>query len=228
MNNRAKLLLKRMVSFCRPFLFKRLYMRELLWLQCTCLFTIIRILKIGIHNQFRLMQCKVDRIHYGIVNQHAVRKTDLQLLRMHINIHDLRIDINHQNRKRKFMLHHKCMKSVFHRFGDHWIFHITAVYKVNFKITIGTVNHRLSNIAPHGHRRNPAQSASLVLMIHSDQLIRNISAINRINHIQQSAVSKRCQLLAAILYKTKGHFRMRKRLLFNDILNAGSLRLRTF
>ena len=174
------------------------------------------------------MQCLVDTVYQTVIDQHAIREPNLHLLRMHIDIHNFRIDINPEHRKRKFMLHQEIPAAILNRFGNHRIFYIPGIDKVNLKVPVAPVDLRLPHKAPDGHRRNPGKGGPLICLIDRDQLVRDIPTVNRVNDIHEGAVTERGKTLPAILEVTEAHFRMCQSFHLHNILDPGGLRLRGF
>ena len=185
-------------------------------------------LQIRVHHQLRFPQGMLHRIHNRIVDQHTVRKTHLQLLGMHVDIHDLRIHIDHQHRIRELMLHQEGPVAVLDGLCDHRVPDEALVYEIHLVIPVGPGDDRLSDEAADRHGRQSGQGRALVGPVHRDQLVRHVPPIDRVDHIQERSVSQCRQELLPILQVAERHLRVGQCLLLQDILDPGGLGLRTF
>ena len=107
-----------------------------------------------------------------------------------------------QNCKWKLVLHHKITISVFHGFGDHCTFDITAVYEEIFKVTISTCDDRLAE--------KTCDMDTIFLIIDLNQVSCHITAIDIVDHIFQFSISGSTQFFLSVIQKLKSNFRMRQ------------------
>ncbi len=121
------------------------------------------------------------------------------------------------------MLHEEGAIAVLDGLLQQRIFHKAPVHEVNLIIPVGTVGGGLPQKAVDGDRRNACVLRGQVGFLHRDQLTGNLPSENGIDHIHERAVSQRQQLLAAVLQKAEGDLRVGQGLLFQNVLNPGSL-----
>ena len=145
-------------------LFKGLHMRQFLFFLLdlhmrisirltACILIPSEGLKIGIDYKLRLPEPVLYRIHNGIVNHHSVRETNLQLLGMNIDIHNLRIHIYHKHRKGELMLHEEGMIGILYGLCDHRVLHKSRIHEIYLEIPVGSCDDRLSDEAADSNSR---------------------------------------------------------------------------
>ena len=162
-------------------------------------------------DQFRFQQSPVYGFKDGIINLLLPREAKLHLCRMHIDIYIFSTQMKMQNCKWKLVLHHKITISVFHGFGDHCTFDITAVYEEIFKVAISTCDDRLAE--------KTCDMDSIFLIIDLNQVSRYVTAIDIVDHIFQFSVSGSTKFFLSVIQKLKSNFRMRQGKVHQEILH---------
>ena len=61
------------------------------------------------------MERPLDRVKYRSIDPLPIGEADLQLLRVHIDIHDRGVQLEHHDRKGKFMLHEEGAAAILQR-----------------------------------------------------------------------------------------------------------------
>ncbi len=85
-----------------------------------------------------------DRLQKKFIDAHFLRKSDFHLCGMNIHIYPNRIHIHHQHTERVFVLHQVRSVTFLQRFGYQTALNISAVQKIEFIISVGTVTGRFS------------------------------------------------------------------------------------
>ena len=189
---------------------------------CECLFHSLRSFGLSLRllyrirnfcflDQFRFQQSPVYGFKDGIINLLLPREAKLHLCRMHIDIYIFSTQMKMQNCKWKLVLHHKITISVFHGFGDHCTFDITAVYEEIFKVAISTCDDRLAE--------KTCDMDTIFLIIDLNQVSCHITAIDIVDHIFQFSISGSTQFFLSVIQKLKSNFRMRQGKVHQEILH---------
>ena len=114
-----------------------------------------------------------DHITHLAVNLLLMGKSQFHLRRMHIDVDCFSIHLDIEQRKRIFMLHHRCLISVLNRTGEQLAPHIPSIHVIIFKIPVSPRDHRFSDKAVDRHQR--------AFRVNLDQLPRDVAAVNIID-----------------------------------------------
>ena len=186
------------------------------------------IVQIRVHDQLRLAEGVLHSVEDGVIDEHAVGEAHLELLRVHVHVDDLRIHVDHQDDERELVLHEEGAVAVLDGLHDHRVLHEALVHEVELEVAVRAGDDGLSDEAADGDRREPGEGRALVGAVHGDELVRDVAAVDRVDHIQEGAVAERREELAAILQVTEGDLRVGQCFFLQDVLDPGGLGLRTF
>ena len=186
------------------------------------------IVQIRVHDQLRLAEGVLHGVEDGVIDEHAVGETHLELLRVNVHIDDLRIHVDHQHDERELVLHEEGAVAVLDRLHDHRVLHEALVHEIELEVAVRAGDHRLSDKAADGDRRESGEGRALVGAVHGDELVRDIAAVDRVDHVQEGAVAERCEELATVLQVAEGDLRVGQCFFLQDVLNPGRFGLRTF
>ncbi|CDB00588.1 unknown [Lachnospiraceae bacterium CAG:215] len=128
----------------------------------------------NLRNQFLIQKSAVDCLKHGIIHCLLFLKAKFHLGWMDVDVHSLSVHKKMQDKKRKFVLHHKIFIGVFRRFGNNGALHIAPVYKYIFKISVAACDDRFPDKA--------ADADPVFLIIQFQYICRSFSSVNAVNH----------------------------------------------
>ena len=126
------------------------------------------------------------------------------------------------------MLHEEGAVAVLDGLHDHRILHEALIHEVELEVAIRAGDDGLSDEAADGNRRESGEGRTLVGAVHGDELIRDVAAVDRVDHVHERAVAERREELAAVLQVAEGDLRVGQCFFLQDVLDPGSFGLRTF
>ena len=147
---------------------------------------------------------------------------------MHVHVDDLRIHVDHQDDERELVLHEEGAVAVLDGLHDHRILHEALIHEVELEVAVRAGDDGLSDEAADGNRRESGEGRALVGAVHGDELIRDVAAVDRVDHVHERAVAERREELAAVLQVAEGDLRVGQCFFLQDVLDPGSFGLRTF
>ena len=186
------------------------------------------IVQIRVYDQLRLAEGVLHGVEDGVIDEHAVGEAHLELLRVHVHVDDLRIHVDHQHGERELVLHQEGTVAVLDGLHDHRILHEAFVHEVELEVAVRAGDDGLSDKAADGDRREPGEGRALVGAVHGDELVRDVAAVDRVDHVQEGAVAERREELAAVLQVAEGDLRVGQCFFLQDFLDPGGFGLRTF
>ena len=193
-----------------------------------CASAVGSIVQIRVYDQLRLAEGVLHGVEDGVIDEHAVGEAHLELLRVDVHIDDLRIHVDHQHDERELVLHEEGAVAVLDRLHDHRVLHEALVHEIELEVAVRAGDHRLSDEAADGDRRESGEGRALVGAVHGDELVRDVAAVDRVDHVQEGAVAKRREELAAVLQVAESDLRVGQCFFLQDILDPGRFGLRTF
>ena len=165
-----------------------------------------------------IMQHLKHMTYDEIIQKLLMRKMNLHLGRVHIDVHHVRIHPDMQYDERKLVLHEVLPVSLFKCSGNDLVPDISSVDKKGFEIAVRSVDDRLSEI--------PFHDQPVLLCADRNKRTCNVTPVDPVDQLLQIPVSRGMKTVILIIDEMKGNRRIVKCHMLHQIADIAALCLR--